>query len=315
MLRLALSKERGAFLVGRGRPSPGDVSASPGGHCNKDSHDKQESHDDEGEDPLEGDDLAQELGDTNRGSEHTERESHGIVLVDGDEEQAIGKESPDENIAEDAGDQVVWVRNHQRTIPVQSHKGPCQRDRADGRVDEARVCVVAEVQRRQVEEVEHQDDFSPVEVGLDEEQDEAEVEEVVHDEVASHAGGGMDDVGVAREEVADVASLEDEENDPIDLSNDGIHGESSWVQVVDVPDASSDAVAIVRFVNGVVDRDDDGEEPGEEGEDLEGDDGAVGMGIPLAEGVVLVPVRHDGRFSAVPDSAVLFCVVFVFRFE
>ena len=53
-----------------------------------------------------------------------------------------------------------------------------------------------------------------MEVRADKEHDEAKVEEVVQDEVASDAGGGVDRVGVAGEEVGDVAKLEDEQADP-----------------------------------------------------------------------------------------------------
>jgi hypothetical protein len=45
---------------------------------------------------------------------------------------------------------------------------------------------VAEVERGQVEEVDDQDELGPYEVGSDEEHDEAEVEEIVRDEVAPH---------------------------------------------------------------------------------------------------------------------------------
>lgn len=48
----------------------------------------------------------------------------------------------------------------------------------------------------------------------DEEHDKGEVEEVVEDEVASNAGGGMNMSGIRREEVANVATLKDEEDDP-----------------------------------------------------------------------------------------------------
>jgi hypothetical protein len=106
------------------------------------------------------------------------------------------------------------VRHHDGTIPVDGHKGPSQRRRHDGRMDEAWVGVVAEVQERQVEEVEHQEELGPVKVGSDKEHDEAEMEQVVQDEVAANAGGGVNDIAVGREEVADVTCLENEKDDP-----------------------------------------------------------------------------------------------------
>lgn len=53
-----------------------------------------------------------------------------------------------------------------------------------------------------------------MEVRSDKEHDKGEVEEVVEDEVAPNAGGSMNNVRVAREEVADVTSLEEEEDNP-----------------------------------------------------------------------------------------------------
>lgn len=53
-------------------------------------------------------------------------------------------------------------------------------------MDKARRGRVAEIERRQVEEVDDQNQLSPDEVGSDEEHDECEMEEVVEDEVAAH---------------------------------------------------------------------------------------------------------------------------------
>lgn len=76
----SLVEERRAFLVcGRSSP-PSEVSARHGWNRNGDCHDEQESHDDEGEDPLESNDLALELGDTNCRGEDAESEANGVVL-------------------------------------------------------------------------------------------------------------------------------------------------------------------------------------------------------------------------------------------
>lgn len=106
------------------------------------------------------------------------------------------------------------MRHHDGSIPVDGNKGPGKRGGHDGRVDEARIGVVAEVERAEVDEVDDEDQLSPVEVGADKEHDKGEVEEVVKNEVASNAGGSIDVVRVAGEEVGNVASLQDEENDP-----------------------------------------------------------------------------------------------------
>lgn len=73
---------------------------------------------------------------------------------------------------------------------------------------------MAEVERRQVEEVDDEDHLSPDEVGTDEEHDECEVEEVVEDKVAADCGCGLDMVGVGGEQVPDVTTLKDEEHNP-----------------------------------------------------------------------------------------------------
>lgn len=53
-----------------------------------------------------------------------------------------------------------------------------------------------------------------MEVRADEKHDEGKVEQVVRDEVTPHAGGRMDMVGIAGEEVADITKLQDEKDDP-----------------------------------------------------------------------------------------------------
>ena len=108
--------------------------------------------------------------------------------------------------------------DHDGTIPVDSHKGPGERARHDGGVDEAWVSVVAEVERAEVDEVQDEENLSPGKVGSSKEHDKGEVEEVVHDEVASTAGSSVADVGVAREEVTDITTLKDEENNPKHVS-------------------------------------------------------------------------------------------------
>lgn len=139
------------------------------------------------------------------------KETH---LVGNNKEAAVGQDGPDENVAKDPGDQVVRVVDHHGAVPVEGDEGPGQGPRDDGGVDEARRCVVAEVQGRQIEEVDDEHDLGPDEVRADKEHDEGKVEEVVDDEVAADAGGVVNGFGGAREEVRDVAELEDEEDDP-----------------------------------------------------------------------------------------------------
>jgi hypothetical protein len=152
--------------------------------------------------------------------------------------------------------------------------------------------MVAEVKRSEVEEVNNQDEFGPVEVRANKEHDECKVEEVVDDEVASHAGSGIDMARVGRKEVTNVASLENEEDDPEGGGDDRVQGEGTWVKGVLVPNTLPNCVAIVRRVDGVVDGDDEREDPGNEGEGLVGSDGPRAVGFPFAKGIILVPLSH-----------------------
>ncbi len=115
------------------------------------------------------------------------------------------------------------MRDHDGTVPVDGDKGPGERARDDGGVDEARVGVVAEVERDEVDEVEDEHHLGPVKVRVDKEVDEEGVQQVVDDEVAADARGGVDNLGVVGEEVANVAELEEEEDDPA----------SSWALLVE----------------------------------------------------------------------------------
>lgn len=184
------------------------------------------------------------------------------------------------------------VVDHERTVPVDGDKGPCQGSRGNGGVNEARRSVVAEVERRQVEKVEDDDEFGPDEVRAHKEHDKRKVEEVVENKVAADAGCVVDRLLFAGEEVRNVAELEDEENDPVNVTEDGAHGKCRSVQVVLVPDTAADGEAILGLVEDIVDGDDDGQEPREEGKNLVGDDGAGAVRLAVAKGVPSIPIRH-----------------------
>jgi hypothetical protein len=236
----------------------------------------------------------EELGNSNCRSKDAKREAHSVIFVDDDEEESVSENGPDEDISKDTRNQMMRVGDHQSTIPVDCNKGPGQGCRHNRRMNKSRVRVVAEVKRGEVDEVEHQDNLGPVKVRADKEHDKCEMEEVVEDEVASNAGGSVNDVGVAREEVANVTSLENEQDNPVDGSDDWVQSESSAVHVVLLPDLSVSRVAIIiGTVEGVINSDNKGQDPGNEGEDLVGKDCTVGVGVPLHEGIVLLPVRHD----------------------
>lgn len=126
-------------------------------------------------------------------------------LVDDNEEHSINQDGPDEDVGKDAGNEAVLGRDHDGTVPVESNEGPGKRTRDSGHVNALGIGIVAEVQRREVDEVDDQQDLGPDEVRANEEHDPAEVKQVVEDEVATDRGGSVDLGGVVGEEVADVA--------------------------------------------------------------------------------------------------------------
>lgn len=84
------------------------------------------------------------------------------------------------------------------------------------------VCVVAEVEGREIEEVDDQDDLRPDEVATDEEHDPGELKEVVEDEVTTDTSSGLDVITILGEEVPHVTDLGEEESEP---------GRSQWWDV------------------------------------------------------------------------------------
>lgn len=75
-------------------------------------------------------------------------------------------------------------------------------------------------------------------------------------------------------------------DEPVDGSDDWVQSESSAVHVVLLPDLSVSRVAIIGTVEGVIDGDNEGQDPGEKGEDLVGKDCTIGVGVPLHKGIV-----------------------------
>ena len=100
------------------------------------------------------------------------------------------------------------------TVPVKSNECPSQRSGNNWNVDESCVGIMAEVEGRQVEEIDNQNDFSPDEVSTNEEHNESEVQQVVEDEVASDTRCSENVVGILGEQVPNISDLEEEESDP-----------------------------------------------------------------------------------------------------
>jgi hypothetical protein len=145
----------------------------------------------------------------------------------------------------------------------------------------------------------------------DKEHDEGEVQEVVDDEVAADVAGCVDILDVGREQMADVAELENEQdkprlggkpmnmprafasNSPVYGHDDIVHGEARRVQVVLIPYPVAEVQAISRSIKGIVDGYEDGQQPCHDREDLVGDDGIGAMRIPLREGVDYSSRQHQ----------------------
>lgn len=66
--------------------------------------------------------------------------------------------------------------------------------------------------------------------------------------------------------MSNVAKLENEQSDPVDVGNEVVQGEGGRVEVVLVPNSLLDVVALVAMlgrVENVIDGDDNGQDPGE----------------------------------------------------
>jgi hypothetical protein len=72
--------------------------------------------------------------------------------------------------------------------------------------------MMAEGHGRQVDEVDDENELSPDEVAAGKEHHEGEVKQIVKDEVRAASGCSINLCNIAREEVEDVAKLQDEQN-------------------------------------------------------------------------------------------------------
>jgi hypothetical protein len=134
-------------------------------------------------------------------------------LVSNEEEATNDQNSPDCNVGNDFSCQCV-SSDGDSSIPVQSHKGPCQRARNSGNVNQSREDTMAEVEEGEIEEVHNQDHLGPNEVPTDEEHNECKLEKVVEDEVTSNSSGSLDMFAFVGEEVPQVCNLKEEEGEP-----------------------------------------------------------------------------------------------------
>lgn len=92
----------------------------------------------------------------------------------------------------------------------------------------------------------------------------------------------------------------DKANVPVNIAEDGAHGKGGWVQVVLVPESAADGEAILGLVDNIVDGHNDGEEPSDNGQNLEGDNGATTVRLPAAEGVPYMIQSIFGSTNSFP---------------
>ena len=89
----------------------------------------------------------------------------------------------------------------------------------------------------------------------------------------------------AGEQMGNVSALEDEEDDPVDTGDNMVHPESSVVVIVLAPYPPAVQSTIIGCIKSIIERDDQGQEPGDSGEDLVGDNGVLAVFVAFSERV------------------------------
>ena len=99
-------------------------------------------------------------------SEYAQVQSHGVVLEHCQEEHAKQQERPDEHVCQDPCRQAMRA-HHCSSTPEERHEIPSQWSRNHRDVNKRGCGRVVEVEESQVEEVEHEHEFSRPEVRAD----------------------------------------------------------------------------------------------------------------------------------------------------
>jgi hypothetical protein len=73
---------------------------------------------------------------------------------------------------------------------------------------------VAEVERCQINKVEDENQLGPAKIASHKKHDKRELEEIIENEVTADGGGGVERVNIGGEEVGDITTLKDEQNNP-----------------------------------------------------------------------------------------------------
>jgi hypothetical protein len=78
----------------------------------------------------------------------------------------------------------------------------------------SRLCIVAEVEGRKLEEIDNQNDLRKDKVSADEQHDECELKEIVEDKMTSDTSGSLDIGFFGGEQMPQVADLHEENDKP-----------------------------------------------------------------------------------------------------
>jgi len=78
--------------------SEGDLLAEDAWDCDNQSREEENTHNDEREDPLECNDLDEELADSDGGCQDAQSKAHSIILEYNKEESTIDQDTPNGNI-------------------------------------------------------------------------------------------------------------------------------------------------------------------------------------------------------------------------
>lgn len=190
--------------------------------------------------------------------------------------------------------------HHGCAVPEQCHVHPRERAGDSRDMHKAGRARVSKVQRVEVEEVDDEQQLGPPEAAAAPQHDEAEGEQVVEDEVAAHVGGGGDAGRVGAEQPLHVAQLQREECDPVDARQQRRQVEGRVVLPV-LPEDGAVVAVVGRAVllpvagrgEGVVDAEDDEQQPGQDCEELVAGEGAGRELLALRERVDCVRSRQQ----------------------
>lgn len=150
--------------------------------------------------------------------QHRQRKSHRIILIRRQEEYSIPEPSPDENISNNASNEMRRVKGD-RANPIQRDEIPRQRPSNRANMNRPRRRAVAEVREAQIEEIDDQKQLGEPKVASHPEVDEAEEQEIGGYVVRAGVGSG-DEVGaVTGPERPRINQLQNEEYNPFSRQN------------------------------------------------------------------------------------------------